>query len=554
MRKQKKERSIGSSVGLIAPTSQVSTAPARAVTSHARHVFRNRYSGRYRFARLVFAFDAFLLAMLGSLLIFDLVILFRGLQTADPGLEVVLAAPELRTSDVVPIEVKVRVTDAKEHIGVRVFVRLPEEMTLLQAWPNIGSDGSWAVGKLSPGDEITQRLLVHLDATINTRVALGFTLEQYDPILFAQSLVGTDVRAVQSSALRIRALLPLGGVSQDAQIPVLIENRSMATSSPMNVILAESQGAPIASLGSDNVYSFPGLAANSQKIVFVNVGKKLESDRLRFVLYLQSAGRKVDQLELDMERVADLPAIVLATQIAETGDEVSIRYSSAQTGARLIVLEKETSAFRQVVFDALELAEGEGTVSVKRPGQPAAGQMALVARFDGEKYFLSGRAIELEPASLPFAVQARYYTASGDQLGLGPLPPVVGESTRYWILWTLGPFDRSLSDLEYEAQLAPNVRATGKFASTVPLDFSASEDKVKMTADEVKLAGAGNVVFGYEVELLPTENQRGFFADLVLNNMVSAIDEFGKPVESSVQSVDTGLMTDEKAIGKGVVE
>ncbi|MDQ7815061.1 MAG: hypothetical protein RDU25_04640 [Patescibacteria group bacterium] len=548
----KQKKNYGS--GLIASSSQVAAAPARAVTSHVRHVFRRRYAGRYRFARLVFAFDAFLLAILGTLLIFNLVLIFRGMQTADPGLEVSFATPELRTADVIPLELKVRVTDGRTHTGVKVGLRLPEEMDLIQAWPAAANDGTWTIGSLSPGEVVTQRLLVHLDATINTRVALGFSLSQYHPILFEQTLIGSDARSVHSSALRLRTLFPVGGVSEDAQIPVVIENRSTATSSPISIVLAGSTGASRASLGEDGVYSLQGLPAKSQKIVFLDVGDSLEKDRLNFMLHLQSGGRKVDQLELDLVRDVTVPVVIDGIRQTASAEGKTVQYSEARSGARLVVVEKETSAFRQIFFDAIDLQEGQGEVPLKEPEDPASGRLIFAARFDGTDYFLSGRAVEAEPARLPFDVQARYYTQSGDQLGLGPLPPVVGEKTRYWILWTLGPFDRSLRDLVYKAKLAKNVSATGQFASTIPLDFSFSGTNVEMSADEIGLAGSGKITFGFEVELRPDETQEGLYADLLSDSSVEATDEFGEVVQVTAKNVDTNLTADEKAQDKGVVE
>ncbi len=554
MRKQKTVSNVRRSSGLMAPASQVAAAPARAVTSHIRRIYRDKYAGRHRFARWVFAFDAFILVVLGTLLVFDLVVFFRGIQTADPGLEVTLATPELRSADVVPLEVKVRVTDARQHTGVKVALHLPQEMSLIQAWPALDRDGMWTIGSLSPGETATRRVLVHLDATINTRVDIGFVLQQYDPIIFEQALVGTDSRPVTSSALRLMSLVPVAGVSEGAQIPIVIENRSAATSSPMNVILTDSSGAPHATLGSDGIYSLPALPANSQKIVFLSVGTGLESERLGFRLELQSGGRKVDQLELDLMRETRMPAVVTAPQTSDSGAGTIVRYSGAQPGARLILLQKEITAFGRSAFETVDLPEGSGAVDISQVQGVIEGQLMLVSIFDGDYYHLSGQMLELASASLPFEVQARYYTASGDQLGLGPLPPVAGEPTRYWILWTLGPADRSLHDLTYDAQLADNVKATGKYASTIPISFASSDSAVKMTVEEADLAGLGKITFGYEVELVPQKNQEGLYANILLGSSIDATDEFGEHVQAVSPSIDTDLSNDEKARGKGTVQ
>jgi len=51
-----------------------------------------------------------------------------------------------------------------------------------------------------------------------------------------------------------------------------------------------------------------------------------------------------------------------------------------------------------------------------------------------------------------------YFTPGGDQIGYGPLPPVVGEATSYWVSIRLWPSFGEVDNLELTAELGSNVR------------------------------------------------------------------------------------------------
>ena len=55
-----------------------------------------------------------------------------------------------------------------------------------------------------------------------------------------------------------------------------------------------------------------------------------------------------------------------------------------------------------------------------------------------------------------------YYSPQGDQLGIGPLPPMVDIQTNYWIFWQIGNFNSDLENFTLTAQLPENIVWTGK--------------------------------------------------------------------------------------------
>jgi len=105
---------------------------------------------------------------------------------------------------------------------------------------------------------------------------------------------------------------------------------------------------------------------------------------------------------------------------------------------------------------------------------------------------------------VPFDTVARYYSASGDQIGVGPLLPVVGRATRYWIVWSINPGAFGLKDVTLRGALPPGVRATGQFASTQSGTFTGHDGLVAWSAPMVPPSTGEPVTFAFEAEITPT--------------------------------------------------
>jgi hypothetical protein len=71
------------------------------------------------------------------------------------------------------------------------------------------------------------------------------------------------------------------------------------------------------------------------------------------------------------------------------------------------------------------------------------------------RYVFSPRQTISVSPDLNLLAKVYYYTATGDQIGYGPLPPAVGEDTSYWISLRLWPSFGKINDLNLTAALAP---------------------------------------------------------------------------------------------------
>ena len=166
---------------------------------------------------------------------------------------------------------------------------------------------------------------------------------------------------------------------------------------------------------------------------------------------------------------------------------------------------------------------------------------------------------ETTPLTSPIVLGSfgRYWTDGGDQLGRGPVPPYVGETTKYWIFWSISGTTNDLSNLYIEADLGPNVTLTGRQSVSFGSSVSSSNGTVFWNVSEIApTLPSGSTVVGaaFEVQITPTADQVGSTPTLLSSARVTAQDQFtGAFVSASSGSVTTSLPFDSKASAYGGV-
>jgi len=152
---------------------------------------------------------------------------------------------------------------------------------------------------------------------------------------------------------------------------------------------------------------------------------------------------------------------------------------------------------------------------------------------------------------------ARYYTAEGEQLGIGPLPPTVGVSTGYRIFISLDGFTHNLENTLVSAKLPNNISLTDKsivtFGDNMSFDNNSREIKWNLgnlsTNDKQQIIG-----LTFKVELTPSENQVGSPAVLLTNIKLSALDSIsGKIITKINPNITTNLISDSVANSDGII-
>jgi len=153
-----------------------------------------------------------------------------------------------------------------------------------------------------------------------------------------------------------------------------------------------------------------------------------------------------------------------------------------------------------------------------------------------------------------FTAAARYFTADGAPLGTGPLPPKVGQTTQYSLLWSVNNTLHALSEVRVSATLPPGAtwgNATTASAGTVSYDAAS-----RVVSWTVASAEASNTALtaSFIVSVTPGASDAGTFVKLLSGSAFRATD--GVTASSLQQTGDiltTECTGDAGVTGKGYV-
>ena len=144
----------------------------------------------------------------------------------------------------------------------------------------------------------------------------------------------------------------------------------------------------------------------------------------------------------------------------------------------------------------------------------------------------------------------------------GPIPPKVGEKTTYTIVWQVKNYYNDVKNVKVRAILPPGVKLTGKiFPENEKEKFTFDSRSREILWDVGDLPAGTGILFpqkslAFQIEFLPTENQRGLVATLINEASVSGEDQFTLTnLKMSAPGVDTTLPDDPTVSPEqGVVE
>lgn len=550
----KKTSSIGKS-NVSRHTANVALTPARAITSHVRKRYEERYRGRYRLARAVFTFDLALLVLAMGLLVLNIAFFTRVFDPA-PGVDLTLRRGEIVAEALTPLEAVVRSADGALHEDVRVTWQLPPSVEVVRAEPAM-TNGTVRLDRVAPGSDAVSRIFVRIRAVPQTKVPIGFLVREgtrFD----AKSFTGTDTLFVASSALTAEPALPVHAVEPGGSIPIAISNRSTLTATAVIVRLLAKNNATSSGFGASDEYVLGNLAPGERHLFWLDVDPTAHG-RLEYTWEVQDGSLAVSRQTLTVDVAADPVAVKIDEPLRSTPGSRSTDISyEAERPAKLLVFHALQATTTHDVGRSYDLASGNGIVHIPLRSDIRTTDTvwwAVPYEIRNGRTVFGKRMTGLLATNFQFSTAARYFGPSGDQLGIGPIPPLVGETTSYWIVWTVGPTDADLKDLVLRGELGPNVRATGRYASIIPGDFIGSGASVEWTIPSLPTTGHDPVTFAFEVLFKPTGDQRGTVPVLVRSSTANAIEVRSElNLEASDGSEDANLIDDIQARGKGRVE
>jgi hypothetical protein len=523
---------------LTLPAVTAALGPARALTSHLRKRFETHYRGRHRFPRSAFLFDLVLVGVVAGLVVTNLVFAF--LPPSPPAdLRLSVLAPSLITATPQAFEARLISNGSEEFRNVHLTWELPPHTEILFADPPLSANQETFVGTIAPGETKIARIAVRLFVPPGSS-RVGFKVRTA-----GREFRGEDIRPVTGSGLRFEPLVQAKSIPEGGAVPFLLKNETNRVIEAVDILAL--QGATVD--GRDHRL-FEQLVPGSHRILFFQPNEVS-------LLKAEALVRGVPLVQSEQTVTRHQDQIVRRLEISSRASEKKI----------LVNVEAEKPVKVLVYHPGLAEAEhGLQVLSVSGTQQftlPLRGWIEPIDRWfalpfvEGEDGVRLGDLVQEKVVEIPdLAMSARYYASSGDQIGLGPLPPRVGETTNYWIQWKMTPSTTDLKDVKVQTRLSPGVILTGRSALPQGGALSQMGDGVLWTIPSLP-AGSDPVTVSFEVALTPTSVMRGTVPEFHFLVTLTGVDPRtgdGLVEASYGPGLDANLLGDAKAEGKGMVE
>lgn len=156
-------------------------------------------------------------------------------------------------------------------------------------------------------------------------------------------------------------------------------------------------------------------------------------------------------------------------------------------------------------------------------------------------------------AELKAKAEVYYNSPQGDELGSGPLPPVVGLPTNYWVFFEVESFG-DFKNLVFNAKLPKGVELTDRRSLLAgSFKYSTSSRQIIWTVPELKNQ-SDSYRLGFEIQFAPTENQLGEIVPLLTGLKYYANDILiNKENYGELSNLTTNLDFDRINKGQGTI-
>lgn len=587
-------------------TLNIASKPSRLVKHHLRRHFEKKYSGKYRHARVLFIVDIILLGIIAALFIAALwAFFFRATLSQQIFVKAESSPKELISGERTVFTIYYENKSKENLTNVDLKIGLPPHFEIESSYPAFDKRiNSIFIDELPPRAKgqakISGRFWGDVGKQSRISALLSFVSEKEKKR--EVKYLGADF-PVSASILDLSFEAPEKIVAgQITRITLKYHNTAGKELPPTTIIPSWPNG--FAYRGSqppliNGQWKFNKLAANAEGAITIT-GKMPASGPnfdFKFSSNFDLNGDLLEQTALIASRsLMEQPLIFYAsvekspeTAALKPGADITVRMAYqniGKTGLKNVSLgaiidspfsEQKLISISDTEEPALaNLASGaSGALSrsfkllpriLAGPDLPKDFFLKIkpFARYtlpDGIPVAVDSEGTEvIEKIQTPLDITAlgRYWMSQGDQIGRGPMPPSVGETTKYWIFWQLLPTTSALEKITFSAQLPETVGFTGRSNVSIgnPLIWNEATRTVSWTIDRLdSTISTGAAVSGrFEVALTPIFDQVGQIVELVGQSSISAHDAFtDTDISSTAAPISTNLITDKRALGKGVV-
>ena len=509
---------------------------SRAATSHLRKGYREKYHGKYRYARFVFAFDISLFAI-ALFLVGTNIYLATLRPSIATDLQLVLEAPPLQTARPLALQAKLTNNGKTTRSGLHFRWNLPPGTEVLSADPPMDVNNEAFVGALAPGEDFYANIVVEL-YTEQPSLRLGFHVTDN-----AETAAGELIRPVVGSGLSMKPLIHVKRILPGALIPYEVKNE---TSQVMQNITLRVIGQ--AQLDGKQEETIDTLNSLERRIVFLDPQSSRDAK-----IAISINGHALFEQGTALEFLPDSPLRVQASP--STGKFAHISISQADAPLRLFIYHPQLSSGGEP-YAFVNVKQGGSSLDI--PLQDAehavSGNWFVIPLIQTDAGEVLGRAASnVITTSFQLKAEARYYADTGDQIGIGAIPPQVGKETTYWVSLALEPTTADLQDLEIQATLGPSVHLTGRSALPYGGGIVESDGGFTWALPNVPADKSGLRAL-IEVALTPTQNMVGQVPALLQQITAKATEIRSNVFLTDAKAlIDTNVLGDPRAAGKGTV-
>lgn len=394
----------------------------------------------------------------------------------------------------------------------------------------------------TPGEVLTYQITVtNTSETTMTDVAVEATL----PSSFFVSTSSPAISAGMEPRWEIAEL-----ASQATSIIVISGSFASDTSDVQQILVSSALTVDGDERKQSEASAFVDVVGNGLSVQLVANGSAGDvtldpGDPLRLTIGYENTG------EADLTGVSLLVDFQAEGKIPITWSEASldggrltadgIRYDATQIGT-LAPQDKKTKNLIFTVRDELTAGESQSwTVTIQATvGDVTIRSQPLTVTLNSDT---------------SFSAQSRYYTPDGAPVGVGPLPPKVGEMTTYELVWTIGNALHALEDVRISATLPASAEWGGTTATDMGvLTYDQASRTISWNITDLPvLSSAATATF--TVQVTPEDDDIGEFVKLLSGSAFRSTDSVtNSSIQLTAGTLSTECEGDTGVEGKGYVE
>lgn len=437
--------------------------------------------------------------------------------------EVTFSAPDnILVGDARSYTIKYKNTTDREIEDAQLIVEYPESFEFISANPEANIENMiWEIPLLNPEDEgqivINGNFLAAIEDEPKFRIKLEvkggdilYTLvEQESPV----SLIKSDI---------LLGLIVNGSTSDK---PVYFGGR-------LNYSLTYENNS--------------GTTLKDLQIKLNVASKKQEGTPLKSILDWDN---RVDTAEGSVRIDSNLEKTVFDSRtFTWTSDEVDqlAELSDGQKGE--LTIQIPIKSLPQLEEDSIVDLVGMSveslmTISVGRVGDTLS-----------DREVTSNKVVNFFNSDLEIGARARYYDDSGAAIGTGPMPPKVGEATRYVIEWDLTNSIHEVQDITVNAELPDNVKWANSYSVTAgDIRYDEASNVITWTVNRFPIS-VNTLSAQFEIAFTPASGSQGQVVTVLDKTVLTAKDTVTNGKIAKVEKIlTTALEGDQFALDKGVV-